>query len=63
LKGFDGSDLMVTKHEKYVHPEIVLGNDDIYLMALDEKWAWFSIIPPEVNNTFCIIPNNLAFLG
>jgi len=35
-------------HEKYVHPKMVLEDDNIFVMGCDSKYIWFSVTPPEV---------------
>jgi len=48
--GFEDSlDNWLYTHEKYTHPEIVLHDDNINLMALDGQNVWFSITPKEVS--------------
>jgi len=48
----DGLANWIYTHESYVHPKLVLEDDDIAIMGMDESFIWFSITPSHVKQTF-----------
>jgi len=50
LGTFDLLEDYVLTHERYVHPEIVLKNENIFIMGCNEDYVWFSVVPAEVGN-------------
>jgi len=39
---------MLLTHEKYVHPDVALEFDEIFVLNCDTKHIWFSITDPKV---------------
>jgi len=35
-------------HKKYVHPKMVLEDENIIILSLNEKYVWFTITPEKV---------------
>jgi len=44
----DTMDSFLLTHEKYVHPNYALKEDNIYIYGCDSKYVWFAVTPKEV---------------